>query len=66
MEFEAIIRGEDYRFSFLNHTSVLVSSKKGEYILYKNRDWRCADELSRDVVEELGDVIEEHSRVSHP
>jgi hypothetical protein len=63
MEFEAVVRGEDYRFSFLNHTSVLVTSKKGEYILYKNKTWRCADELSSDIVRELGDIIEERIRV---
>lgn len=59
MEFEAVVRGEDYRFSFLDHTNVLVSTKKGEYILYKNKTWRCADELSSDIVKELGDLIEE-------
>jgi len=65
MEFEAVVKGEDYRFSLLNHMSVLVSSKRGEYILYKNKTWRCADELSSEIVEELGEVIEEHLRVAH-
>lgn len=65
MEFEAAVRGEDYRFSLLNHTSVLVSSKRGEYILYKGNRWRCADELPSEIVEELGDVIEKHLRVPH-
>jgi hypothetical protein len=66
MEFEAAVRGEEYRFSLLNNTSVLVSGQRGEYILYKNRTWRCADDLPREVVEEFGDVIEEHLQVSHP
>jgi hypothetical protein len=64
MEFEAEVHGEEYRFSFLNNESVLVSGKKGEYILYKNRTWRCADDLPREIVEELGDVIEERLQVN--
>jgi hypothetical protein len=65
MEFETAVRGEYYRFSFLNTSSVLVSGQRGEYILYKNRTWRCADDLSNEIVEELGDIIEEHLQVRH-
>ena len=60
MEFEAAVHGENYRFSILNDTSVLVSCRHGEYILYKTRNWRCADDLPRPLVEELGEVIEGH------
>jgi len=63
MEFETSVRGENYRFSFLNHTSVLVSGKRGDYILYKNKVWRCADDLPRAIVEELGAAIEEHLQI---
>lgn len=64
MEFSATVRGENYRFSLLNHTSVLVSSPKGDYILYKSKTWRCADDLSSEIVDELGEVIDEHLNVS--
>jgi hypothetical protein len=60
MEFEAVVRGEDYRFSLLNNSSVLVSGQQGEYILYKNKRWRCADDIPSEMIEELGEVIEEH------
>ena len=65
MEFEASVLGEKYKFSFLNKTSVLVSGRKGEYILYKNKTWRCADELSKQMVYEFGRIIEEHLRMIH-
>jgi hypothetical protein len=63
MEFEAEIRGEDYHFSSLNGNTVLVSGKQGEYILYKNKTWRCADELPRNIIAELGEIIEERLHV---
>jgi hypothetical protein len=66
MEFEAAVRGKDYRFSLLNNTSFLVSGQQGEYILYKNKIWRCADDLPTEIVEELGDVIDEHLQVKYP
>jgi hypothetical protein len=66
MEFEAAVRGEKYRFSFLNTTSVLVSGRLGEYILYKTKSWLCADDLPLEIVEELGEVIDGHLHVSHP
>lgn len=66
MEFEAPLRGENYRFAFLNNTSVLVSGRQGEYILYKNKTWRCADDLPTEIVEEFGDIIDEHLQVRHP
>lgn len=63
MEFTAEIRGEDYRFSFINSHSVLVSGREGEYILYKSRIWRCADDIRPEIVEELGEVIDERTGV---
>jgi hypothetical protein len=66
MEFDAEVRGQDYHFSFLNNYSVLVSARHGEYILYKNSTWRCADDLPRDVVEELGEIIDEHLPAGRP
>jgi hypothetical protein len=64
MEFDAVVQGEEYRFSFLNNNSVLVSGKKGDYILYKNKTWRCADDISHDIVEELGEIIDGHFQMS--
>ncbi len=64
MEFAALVRGEEYRFSFLNSNSVLVSCNRGDYILYKNKTWRCADDVSADMVEELGNAIDEHLNYS--
>jgi hypothetical protein len=64
MEFEAEVQGECYHFTQLNNSSVLVSGNNGEYILYKNRTWRCADELPRRMLEELGEIIDEHIQVS--
>jgi hypothetical protein len=65
MEFEAAVRGEDYRFSFLNNTSVLVSGRQGEYILYKSKTWRCADDLPTEIVEEFGDIIDQRLPVNY-
>jgi len=64
MEFVAAIQGIDYRFSFLNNSSVLVSGREGEYILYKNKIWRCADDIPRKILEEFAEVIDEHIGVS--
>jgi len=60
MEFDANVNGESYHFFFLNNNSVLVSGVKGEYILYKTRGWRCADELKPKIVESLGEIIDEY------
>jgi hypothetical protein len=64
MEFEVPVLGENYRFSLLNNASVLVSCRYGEYILYKTKGWRCADDLPRTLVEELGEVIDEYLQVA--
>jgi hypothetical protein len=65
MEFEAEVCGEDYRFIPLNNSSVLVSGKQGEYILYKNQIWRCADDLEKEIVTEFGQIIDEHLQSAH-
>ena len=61
MEFDAIVSGENYRFSSLNQNSFLISGPRAEYILYKrNRLWYCADEIEKDLLEKLSGVLEEH------
>lgn len=65
MEFDAEVRGECYHFSPINSSSVLVSGRNAEYILYKNNVWKCADELPRDTVKELGEIIDERMQVLH-
>jgi hypothetical protein len=64
MEFEVPVLGENYRFSLLNNSSVLVSCRYGEYILYKTKGWRCADDLPRTLVEELGEVIDDYLQLA--
>ena len=59
MEFDASLNGKPYRFCMLNHNAVLVSGAKGEYILYRSGGWRCADELKPELVEALGEIIDE-------
>jgi hypothetical protein len=63
MEFDAEVTGEYYRFTSINSNSFLVSGRKGEYILYKNKIWRCADELPMHTLEKLGEIIDEHIHV---
>lgn len=63
MEFVASLNGDCYRFFILNHDSALVSSEKAEYILYRSKGWRCADELKPAIVEALGEIIDEHLEV---
>jgi hypothetical protein len=64
MEFTANVKGEQYHFSFLNKSSVWVSSSKGEYIFYKLKGWGCADDVPPEIVARLGQIIEEHLQVS--
>lgn len=65
MEFDAEVQGQCYHFTSINNDSILVSGRNGEYILYKNRIWRCAEELSREILEELGEVIDERIQGFH-
>lgn len=64
MEFAAVVCGNQYQFVLLNKNSFLVSGNNVEYILYKGKDWRCADEIKYGLLLELGEVIEEHLQVS--
>lgn len=63
MEFDAEIQGEYYHFTSINKSSILVTGRSGEYILYKNKTWRCADELPMHTLEEMGEIIDEHIHV---
>ena len=63
MEFDTTVLGEHYSVSFLDQTSVLVSGREREYILYKTKDWKCADNISIELVSLLGEAIERHLAV---
>ena len=63
MEFVATIEGQKYRFSYLNKNSFLISGNQCEYIVYKTKEWKCADEITSDLLETFGEVIEEHLTV---
>jgi hypothetical protein len=64
MEFEAFVSGEPYRFSSLNQQTVLISGPRSEYILYKRAgQWLCADEIRKDLLKELSDVLNEHRQL---
>lgn len=63
MEFEASYQQEKYQFSFLDHRTVLVSGRQVEYILYKKKDWHCADEMTLPLLKWLNEVIEKHTAV---
>ena len=65
MQFNAVVSGENYQFYFINSSTVLISGIKGEYILYKTRGWNCADEISRDLLFQLSEAIEQHQSVPH-
>ena len=63
MEFEAIIHNTNYTFNFINDTSVLISGNKTEYILYKKKQWHCADIINEKLLKSLGNAIEEHLKM---
>jgi hypothetical protein len=65
MEFEATVLGQTYRFSLLNPTSVWISGKNVEYILYKTKEWRCADDISHHLLQQFGQVIEQQLQLAH-
>jgi hypothetical protein len=60
MQFNAYVSGENYQFYFINSTTVLVSGTKAEYILYKTRSWKCADEIPMDLLYDFSETIEHH------
>jgi len=64
MNFEALVNGELYSFYFIKDTTVLVSSAKAEYILYKKKQWHCADEIPQNLLNMLGSAIESHAKAS--
>ena len=66
MEFVGTVLGAVYQFSVLNDNSVLVTGNNQEYILYKNKTWQCADEITSRLLNELADIIEEHTSNSAP
>jgi hypothetical protein len=59
MEFETRIDGQLYKISVWNKKEYLVSGEDGDYILYKNGVWKCAETLPPDLIEELGSQIDE-------
>jgi len=63
MDFSETIHGEQYSFSCIAQNLFLVTAAKAEYILYKTNSWKCADEVSKPLVEKLGAIIEQHQRV---
>ena len=63
MEFDAMVNGERYQFSFINQKSVLVSGRSGEFILYKQSDWFCADDISPTLLRIFRQVIAQHDPV---
>ena len=65
MEFSEKVQGHTYNFSQIKHESYLVSGPQGEYILYKVKEWKCADELAPNLVRELGAVIESRLEKVH-
>ena len=66
MEFDATVQGERYHFSSLNQNLFLVSSPRTEYLLYNNdRNWKCADEIEDQLLQNLGTAINERLQAPH-
>lgn len=63
MEFKATLLGTIYTFSFINNSSVLISSNNAEYILYKNRQWQCADQITEKLLKSFGNVLDDYLSV---
>jgi len=64
MNFEALVNGELYSFYFIKTNMVLVSSSRVEYILYKKKEWHCADEIPELLLSMLGSAIEDHTKAT--
>jgi hypothetical protein len=60
MEFDAQIKGNSYQFFFINSTTVLISGSDGEYILYKNKLWHCADEIPEHLMRDFSITLDRH------
>jgi hypothetical protein len=65
MQFTETVSGETYTFYFINSTTVLVTGVKNEYILYKSTKWMCADEIAKELLKSLSDVIDHREAVAH-
>lgn len=65
MEFDAIVFGQPYTFSPLTKDSYLISGSQAEYILYKRDIWRCADEITLELLQKLGAAIEARMQPAH-
>lgn len=63
MEFDATIQGNQYKFYFINPQSVLISGADAEYILYKGKQWQCADEITESLLCSLGQTIDQFLQV---
>ena len=58
MKFCATVMGNSYTFEFINNSSVLVSGNNTEYILFKSRNWQCADQVEKKLLKNLGEAID--------
>jgi hypothetical protein len=66
MEFETNVHGDKYFFSALDKQTFLVTGPGGEYILYNyGKNWKCADELGKELLAAFGNAIEEKSHQLH-
>ncbi|HEX2608499.1 MAG TPA: hypothetical protein VHK91_14020 [Flavisolibacter sp.] len=63
MNFEALIDGELYQFSYINQSSVLISGQTASYILYKLKKWNCADDIPEKLLLKLANTLDE--RLQH-
>jgi hypothetical protein len=61
MEFNELIEGEKYQFSKIGNQIFLISSRNNEYILYKKKEWTCAEEVPEDLLENLAAAIEKRT-----
>ena len=60
MEFHTTVSGQVFSVSYLQRNTYLVSSGSKEYIVYKADVWKCAEDVQKDLLEQLGEAIEEH------
>ena len=62
MEFFELIQGENYQFSKIGNQQFLISSANKEYIIYKKKDWTCAEDVPEELLENLGAAIEKRTK----
>jgi hypothetical protein len=63
MDFTETIQGEQYSFSCIAQNLFLVTAATSQFILYKTNAWKCADEVSKPLLERLGTIIDRHQKV---